>query len=225
VETLIKYANSLNASQEIIDWLNTVGKASLKKEAVTVSRLEHIIDWLNSDTAPKRLRRLSIKDAIRLSVNWMELNKRKGRDLDDTSDDIKTFIKFPDGTSIVELVTTSAFKREGALMSHCLGGYSIRDNFKIYSLRDSKNHPHATFEVATGKGEVLQIKGKGNGSIHPKYIFKVLDFLKELKIDIRPSEMKNLGYYEIPEIHFPLVAKNLGKNESIVKINNVNYLV
>src|SRR5271166_6073468 len=112
MEQFIKYAETLTQNEEILNWARTVGRASLKKEAVSESCLEHVIDWLVSDAAPKRLRRLNIKDAVRLSTNWMELNKKKGKDLEDTDTDIKTFMKFEDNTRIVELLSESAFKRE-----------------------------------------------------------------------------------------------------------------
>lgn len=221
---LLSYAKSLNADDEIMTWLNTIAKASLEKNAVSESRLEHVIDWLMSSEAPKRLRKLSVKDAIRLTSEWTEANKKKGRHLEDSENDVKEHLVFEDGTKIVRLLTKASLQREGFLMSHCLGGYSIRSDYEIFSLRDSKNFPHATFEVSTLNEEILQIKGKGNGPIHPRYIFKVLDFLKSLKIDIRPTEMANLGYYQIPEEHLNLVAKHLGKSESIIKINSVSYL-
>lgn len=225
MDNLISYAKSLNSSQEIIYWLNTTAKKALKEQKTNESQLEHVVDWLNSNAAPQRLRKLSISDAIRLSDKWMQSNQKKGKDLVDTKEDIEQFMKFKDGSVIVKLVSKKAFEREGFLMSHCLGGYSLRENYDIYSLRDSKNNPHATFEVNIKDKDILQVKGKGNGPIHPKYIKKVLSFLKKVGMNIRQSEMKNLGYYFVPEIHIKLVKNNLGKNEKLVKIKNDYYVV
>jgi hypothetical protein len=107
-------------------------------------------------------------------------------------------------------------------MSHCLGGYSARKDYDIYSLRDKNNKPHATFEVSKKDKDILQIKGKGNGPIHPKYIHRVLAFLKKLGMDIRESEMVNLGYYYIPETHLKFVREKF-KSEEIVEINGSPY--
>lgn len=225
MDNLINYANSLNSNNEILHWLNTTAKKALKEEKTSESNLEHVIDWLNSNAAPKRLRKLSINDAFRLSDEWMKSNQKKGKNLVDKKDDIEIFLKFSDGSKIVKLISKKAFEREGFLMSHCLGGYNLRENYDIYSLRDSENSPHATFEVNIKDKDVLQVKGKGNGPIHPKYIKKVLSFLKKIGMDIRKSEMKNLGYYYVPEIHLDFVKNNLGKKEKIVKIKDVYYVV
>lgn len=225
MDNLFRYANSLNCSQEILFWLTTAAKKALKEEKINESNLEHIIDWLNSPSAPKRLRRLSVKDAHRLSDDWMKSNQKKGKTLIDTKEDIEVFLKFKDSSKIVKLLSKKAFEREGFLMSHCLGGYNLRENYNIYSLRDAQNNPHATFEVNLKDKDILQIKGKGNGPIHPKYIKKVLSFLKKLGMDIRESEMKNLGYYIIPKEHMKLIKNNLGKNEKIVRLKGVFYVV
>lgn len=225
MEMLFTYAKSLNSSEEIIQWLKTAGQKSLKENKISVSDLEHVIDWMNSSTASKRLKKMSVKDAKRLSIEWMAKNKAKGRNLEDSKDDIKDFLKFKDGNKIVKLITNNAFKREGFLMSHCLGGYSIRNEYDIYSLRDGKNYPHATFEVSKNNKDILQIKGKGNGPIHPKYIHKVLDFLKELGMTIRSSEMINLGYYHIPKDHLNFVRAKISNNEKIIELKGESYLI
>lgn len=225
MENLISYAKSLTVNEEILAWINTAAKKAIKDQNTNESQLEHVIDWLISGNAPQRLRKLSVKDALRLSEKWMESNQKKGKNLIDDKNDIKTFLRFSDGSKIVKLISKKAFEREGFLMSHCLGGYSLRENYDIYSLRDSENSPHATFEVNIKDKDVLQVKGKGNGPIHPKYIKKVLSFLKKIGMDIRKSEMKNLGYYYVPEIHLDFVKNNLGKKEKIVKIKDVYYVV
>lgn len=225
MEMLFEYAKSLNSSQEIIGWLDTAAKKSLKTNKVSISQLEHVIDWLNSADSPKRLQKLSVVDAKRLSAEWMERNKSKGRDLSDSDEDIQDFMSFKDGSKMVKLLTKKAFTREGYLMSHCLGGYSVRTGYDLYSLRDDKNIPHATFEISKNNDDILQIKGKGNGLIHPKYIHRVLDFLKELGMTIRSSEMINLGYFHIHKEHLDFVKNKIKNDEKIVDLNGESYLV
>lgn len=101
-----------------------------------------------------------------------------------------------DGTKIVKLLTKKAYEREGFLMRHCLGGYAV-GNTTIYSLRDGSNSPHVTFEITKGEESVQQVKGKGNGLIHPRYIDATLKFLKHIGVTVRPSEMANLGYLHV----------------------------
>lgn len=196
-EHIVDYAKSISAANEVIDWLKGAGGKALIKNLTTEDELEHIVDYLVSDHAPKRLRKMSFKDAKRKAKEWSESNQKKGRDLIDTKYDIETVHDFLDGTKIVKLKSKKAYQREGFLMSHCVGGYALNDSVHIYSYRDENNMPHATFEVQKNSDEIVQIKGKGNGPIHPKYIHPILAFLKTVGMDIRPSDMKNLGYYHI----------------------------
>lgn len=210
---MIEYAKALNASDEVLSWLKTTAEAYRKKNNlfdsdVFVSDTEHIIDWLVSPSAPTRLRKLSYKDAYRLSGEWSKANQKKGRNIIDTDQDIEVIHDFLDGTKIVKLLTKSAYQREGFLMNHCVGGYTPSDSVYIYSYRDSKNMPHATFEVQKKSNEIVQIKGKGNGAIHPKYIHPILAFLKSIGMDIRPSDMKNLGYYHLHKEHIEFLKKS-----------------
>ncbi len=212
IERAVEYARSLSVNDEILQWLESAAKRALKEDLVDIYALEHIIDWLNSNDAPSRLRKLSVKDAIRKSTQWTEANKKRGNSLKDKEDDLEVFMKV-DGFVIVKLLTKNAFLREGTLMSHCLGGYNPKGGVDIFSLRDNKNNPHATFEVRTEDKEVVQIKGKGNGSIHPRYINAILKFLEKLGMDIRKEDMTNLGYYHL---HDELIkyAKKISTGES-----------
>ncbi len=207
MEQILSYANNLNVNTEILNWLTTVGNSAIKKNQSSEISLEHIIDYLVSDKAPTRLQKLNIKDAKRLAKEWSDRNQKKGKNLTDSDKDIELIHDFLDGTKIVLLKTEKAYKREGFLMSHCLGGYSIKDDVHIYSYRDKNNNPHATFEVHKNDKEIIQIKGKGNGDIHPKYIHPILAFLKLIGMDIRPSEMKNLGYHHIDKAHLEFLKR------------------
>lgn len=191
-----EYANGLGASTEVLEWCNTVLAAQCKKSPPPIEEREHIIDYLISDDAPQRLRKMSYAQAKESAKKWSENNQKKGRNLVDTDEDIEPFKELENGLRIVKLLTKKAYEREGFLMNHCLGGYSP-GNTTVYSLRDQKNDPHVTFEITKDDDSVQQVKGKGNGSIHPRYIDPTLLFLKEMGIDVRPSEMKNLGYYHV----------------------------
>ena len=209
----IEYAKSISASDEILQWLETTAKKAVKDERADVYVIEHVIDWLKSSDAPSRLRKLSIEDALRKSNEWAESNKKKGLHLKDEDVDLEVFMEIEE-FKIVKLLTKNAFLREGTLMSHCLGGYNQEKGVDIFSLRDEKNNPHATFEVRTEDKEVVQIKGKGNGCIHPKYINSVLKFLEKVGMDVRKEDMTNLGYYHI---HDDLIdyAKTISNGEQL----------
>src|SRR5262249_15447219 len=97
---------------------------------------------------------------------------------------------FKDGFKIVQLVGKNAYEREGYLMRHCVASYHGSSK-EIYSLRDQDDMPHCTME------KDQQIKGKGNGNIHPKYVGYVVKFLEHAGMTVGDSEMRHLGYINI----------------------------
>lgn len=211
---ILEYAKALSANSEIVWWLEHTAKAALKKEQTNESELEHIIDWFVSGAAPQRLQKMSIDAAKVKAYQWMKANIKKGYQIKETNEDIKEFMDFKEGFKFVELLTKNAFQREGTIMSHCLGGWSPQNDLKIYSLRDSANNPHCTIEVR-GDKDINQIKGKGNGNIHPKYINYVLEFLEKIGMKIRPSEMQNLGFYYIDKYHLDFIRSRGLENEMV----------
>lgn len=223
MDELLNYAKGMNANEEVIGWLNTVYK-NYSARNPTSHEIEHIIDFLVSPVAPTRLRKMSYADAKRKSDEWSKSQQKKGKDLVDSDDDIEMIHDFNDGTKIVRLKTKNAFQREGFLMSHCVGGYSPDDkNCLIYSYRDSKNIPHATFEVRKDQESINQIKGKGNGPIHPKYIHPILGFLKSIGMEIRPNDMQNLGYFHIHKDHITYLKLSPKASSQLIEINGEAY--
>lgn len=228
IEKLEEYAKHLNASDEALHWLRTTGKKSYTKAFAGVrdltGEIEHILDFLVSPSAPQRLQKMSYADAKRKAEEWSRANQKKGRNLIDSDEDMETIHDFLDGTRIVRLKTKKALQREGFLMGHCVGGYSPDSaNCLIYSYRDEKNMPHATFEVSKRENEIIQIKGKGNGSIHRKYIHPILAFLKTVGMDVRPNDMRNLGYYHIDKLHVAFLNRTDGAKAQMVMIGGEAY--
>jgi hypothetical protein len=228
IEKLEEYAKHLNASAEVLGWLRTTGKKSYTKAFASLKdltgELEHILDFMVSPAAPQRLQKMSYADAKRKAEEWSKANQKKGRNIVDGDEDIETIHDFLDGTRIVRLKTKQALQREGFLMGHCVGGYTLSDWSHIYSYRDAKNMPHATFEVnKRGDGEFVQIKGKGNGAIHPRYIHPILAFLKEVGMDVRPQDMVNLGYHHIDKEHHAFLKRIEGAWKQTVMIGGEAY--
>lgn len=192
-----KYLEYNEPSTEVQNWINTTLKAHLKKNQEDQTEIEHILDYFKGDMAPKRLRKMSYKQAVEQSAKWTKTLAKRGADIEETEEDLKVLHSFDDGSNLVKLVGENAFKREGFLMRHCVSSYFGKDGYNVYSLRDSKNRPHCTFGVQESEGVVSQIKGKGNGSIHPKYIRRVLGCLDVVGYKVNDHDMGNLGYYNM----------------------------
>ena len=188
----MKYVE-LALNEEVSYWVNHNLKNYLEKSknVENVSEIEHAIDYLNSADAPKRLRKMSYREAIEASKRWLKTQIKKGSDLEEVEDvDFEVVLDFNDGFKLVLLKSELAYKREGFLMGHCVASFFGRDS-KVYSLRDSRNMPHCTMNLA---GTFDQCKGKGNGPVHVKYVKYILDSLEHFGVDIKPREMSYLGY-------------------------------
>jgi hypothetical protein len=220
MQQLTKYLTYNNPSAEVQNWIRTVLAATIKKGTENQVEIEHILDFLASDKAPTRLKKMSYAQAKAATDKWNKTLIKKGEHIQESEADIKVLKRFSDGFKLVELVGENAFKREGYLMRHCAGSYANRTNTKVLSLRDPLNMPHATFELQ--QDQMNQIKGKGNGSIHPDYIKKVLAVLKMFKVDVRSSEMENLGYIEVSDTVGTMLKKEF-TGAKFLKIKDSEY--
>ena len=189
MKTLKDYAEFMQCHPDVTTWIDNV----LSKQEVTQQEAEHIIDYLASDKRPKRISRMSFEQAKDKAGKWVKSMNKKASHIKETEADIEVVLDLSDGFKFVRLVGENAYKREGFLMRHCVESYYGKED-EIYSLRDKNNEPHCTVSKQSE-----QIKGKGNGCINPKYIKYVVEFLNYLDIDVRDSEMLNLGYINVEE--------------------------
>jgi len=223
---MTKYLRS-DLNSEVISWINTNLKNYLAKGNMeNQTDIEHIIDYLSSSQAPKRLKKMSYEEAYKGAVKWNKTLIKKAGDIVETKLDVNEIIVWKSGMRLVQLKGESAFNREGKLMSHCVKSYYGKKECEIYSLRDSKNMPHCTFEIRRGKDRrVEQIKGKGNGSIHPKYIKYVLKCLDKFNVDVNSYEMKHLGYIELNSALWASLDSGYSKVKSLTYKNNRYFYV
>ena len=167
---IIKYAKGMEVKQDVFDWINSHLKAQLEKDGVIgQSEVEHIIDYMASDKRPKRISKMSYAQAEANTEKWNKALIKKGSKIIEIESDVEVIKDFKDGFKIVKLIGKAAYEREGFLMRHCVASY-YGSSKEIYSLRDAENQPHCTME------KDQQIKGKGNGSISPKYIKYIVAF-------------------------------------------------
>lgn len=210
-QELIKYAEGLGADQKILKWLKT---HVFSQENINQSEVEHVIDYLVSDKAPKNLSKASLAQMKANTKKWTAALTKKGNNIEERPEDIETIIDFKNGFKFVKLIGKNAYQREGFLMRHCVNSYFDK-NDEIYSLRDGKNMPHATISKS-----LQQIKGKGNGSIHLDYIQYIVQFLEFLKIEVRDSEMANLGYSNY-EMLKPYIENKLYRDKYFYKLDEL----
>ena len=194
----LEYAQHIGADEFIQKWVKTTLKNYIDKipNTIPTEEVEHILDYLVQ--SGKKVSQMSYPEAKKLSDAWMKSQVKKGSAIEELPSDTEVILDFKDGFKVVKLVGENAYKREGFLMSHCVASY-FGKAVEIYSLRDKDNMPHCTME------KDQQIKGKGNGDIHPKYIGYVVSFLEKVGMTVGDSEMSHLGYVNIenllPELH------------------------
>lgn len=104
----------------------------------------------------------------------------------DTSADTKTVMKFPDGSRIVELLSTASLRDEGEALGHCMAlgrqdAKLTQGTHAYYSLRDLYGNPHVTMEVLRGRTQntLIQVRGKQNALPTNKYMPFILAFATE----------------------------------------------
>jgi hypothetical protein len=199
-----------NNLDEVKRWINSNLQNHLTSNQEVQDEIEHILDYLCSNKSPKRLMKMSYLEANNNAQKWLKTLIKTNNKTIETPDDIQVILSLTDGFHWVKLISENSFKNEGARMKHCVGGGNYI-NKDIYSLRDKNNKPHCTIE------KDKQIKGKGNGSIAPKYIGHVVEFLEYLGMTVSDNEMKNLGYFNCSEFEKDL-------HQDSLKLKFKNYL-
>lgn len=179
-------------------------KKITNKIEIKNSDIDHIIDWLRSDDAKrhrKRLFRLSVPDAYKLSIKWTEKLNKKFKKIEEKhkdSEGIEESLSLENGFSIVKLISEFSYKKEGAEMRHCVGGHNYFENknITIYSLRDKNNKSHCTIEFKEEEKKVNQIKGPANSEVKKKYHKYIHEFLNVLDYkEIYLYDLENIGVY------------------------------
>lgn len=198
-----EYLGRVMGNDEVTYWIEHNLENYLRKNPEDQGEIEHILDYLVSDAAPSRLRSMSYEQAKRGAEKWVAALTKKGNDICETEQDVEVVTECACGNlRWVKLLSKRAYLREGRLMRHCVGSYYGKP-VSIYSLRDRQNQPHCTIEVDEG---VQQVKGRGNGSIHPKYVSAVLEFVQQFGT-IRSSELRYMGYIELPDVAWELIER------------------
>lgn len=177
--------------------------------------IDHVIDFLNYNFGHKKSINFNYQQALEKANQWViELNSNKNLNEGKT----EVIINFDNGMKLVHLLDQDSKNFEGICMRHCVSSYSNHEG--IYSLRDENNRPHCTFEIVDSK--IIQIKGKANGKVSPKYIKYVIDILNYFNFEITNEyELEKIGYTRNININF---IKKYFKNYKIIKIKEKEFL-
>lgn len=191
-DELIKIKQS--QSEKVQNWILKHCEPVLSHQDIQLSDFMHALDYINSEDGPKRLTRLSLKDTIAQSKEWLNRLNRRNKEYEnyqETSEDIQ-IVQQLNNFYWVKLLSEQAYKREGFLMGHCVASYSVRGDSTILSLRDHKNKPHCTIEVC--KGTIVQVKGKQNTMVIPKYQKILRDFVKSCGFKVDSYDVWSYGW-------------------------------
>lgn len=218
----MKIQEFLTGNERIDLWLSTHLKSYLTKDSISAQEISHIIDYLQSDSSPKRIKKLSVPEAVNQSHKWTEKLNKKNTLIEDVNKDIHIIKNYNNGYFWALLKSENSYNREGNLMGHCVSSYFNKD-VKIYSLRDKKNNPHCTLEVE--KNTLKQLKGKQNKAVIEKYHEYVADFVNQFKTHIRNHDLELANLVVLNDIIYPVnqIPENLIVNHEI-RINNVKKL-
>ena len=107
-------------------------------------------------------------------------------------------MNLPNNMTAYRLTTPEALDFESEYMGHCVGSGGYDENVKngttqIYSIRDERGEPHATFEVRNNT--IQQCKGKQNKAPVAKYMPAVQAFIKQNKFKLG-GDTRNTGLIE-----------------------------
>ena len=146
------------------------------------------IDYLRAllPASQNRLNRVTVPAAVEAGYARAE---RRSRQLMEA----QTLEAFDDGYRMVLLETEADLINEGAAMNHCAQSYAkaVRSGeAELLSLRDANGKPHVTLELRGGR--VVQVRGRANSKVAPRYRRYVQDFLKDWRIPI-VQEREMLG--------------------------------
>ena len=188
-------------------------RAPLKSDQRLVTKIDHIVDyfvWYLDNNPSKSLDSVTWHQMKSGMEKWEE-SFVSGEQTSDRMSGEKEVLKT--GSFVwVELTDQEALLNEGNRMDHCAGTYGSRvksGNVKVYSLRDSSNYPFITLEYVPGPHKVVQIQGRSNTLISPRYTDQLrafLTYLDELKegesLDVPGTVLSEVGLFKHKETFY-----------------------
>jgi hypothetical protein len=213
--------------QNFFDWLVRVeyplpllGAGGSLPADLQFSR-QSFIDWYDAVGHIVRqgtdIRSMSIEQVAQAVHDWHEemAAKGEGNEYKEGATNIVYGPKWENpafnGWTIRKVITKNDLEVEGNRMDHCVGGseYASESGRSIiYSLRDSKNEPHATLDDRPKQNsenmDFFQIKGRSNSEPKKEYKEMIKEWFKSLmksgkKVEAGEDEDVNDRIYEAAE--------------------------
>ncbi|MDP6705719.1 MAG: PcfJ domain-containing protein [Alphaproteobacteria bacterium] len=160
-----------------VDWLDLSGRKAARLGG-KIALLLKFLDRPGAGLDVHRLPRLSFPAALALARR-AEAVERAAAKADDA------LMLFPDGYRIVVLDSRREFKKEGSQMRNCAADYwkGRSPGTEVLSLRSPTDRPCVTMEIADGN-KLLQIKGRANNPVAPRYRGYIRAFIRALELRI-----------------------------------------
>jgi hypothetical protein len=156
-------------------------------------------------TGTKDLNTVAWDNAVHEGVKAMERTKVEEK-LHESEQDKTLIHRYSNGFSWWMLKSPRALRNESNHMGHCVGNENLsygrrvaEGEIQIMSLRDASNEPHVTIEYLPAPARLVQLKGKANKGVAPKYRSACIGFLKNMiaegklrNVYVRDMEMSNI---------------------------------
>lgn len=184
-----------------------------KEKFQSESEKSHLVDFLKDVYGHKKSINFTYETCLTKAEAWVEKLHKKAAKLSGQGS-IKVIHTFPDGYHIVCLLDQHATLWEGSQMGHCVGSHGYAPN-TIFSLRDPSGTPHATIEAE--RGEVFQVKGKGNQHITDKYKPYVVEFVSLKGWKLTMSSFDEVGGLVAVSSRETRAVKKLFSNVKVIK--------
>ncbi len=173
----------------------------VQKQANTILKwLFHIEGRVDYDSESRKiiqkLPRLTVPEAIKRSNLHVKEMEQAAIDRLQQDKNYKVVMKFPDGYSIVKLLSGDCKDLEGDIMQNCIDrrydtGKVFGTDVTLFSLRDPNNRAHVIIEVVGD--HVKYVKGKQNRTPIPKYQPYIIAFAKKFKLDTKTNFKDRYG--------------------------------
>ena len=187
------------------------------------ARITPVLDYMTDLIAAKpdtNVASIGFDVAEARSIKWHADMAKNAEKVNPIAEDGAVIVKdYGNGWTWRKLVGKECLINEGEAMGHCVGRFGyyeriIRAKVDIFSLRGPDNSPHVTIEANMATMRVVQIKGRANQDVVPKYLPMVRSFLNDFS-------WNTIAYDGASSLAVDVRADQLAKNKAVVVHGNM----